>query len=102
MNERKMQTMATEEKHPAGMKHNLILEGRRVLTVSGVSDVSGFDEQSVVLITGMGELAVKGSNLHINKFSTETGELSLDGDIYSLVYSENKQTEGGFFSRLFK
>lgn len=94
--------MATEEKHPVRMKHNLILENRKVLTVSGVSDVSGFDEQSVVLATEMGELSIKGSNLHINKFSLETGELNLDGDIYSLIYSENKQTEGGFFSKLFR
>lgn len=94
--------MATEEKRPVRMKHNLILEDRKVLTVSGVSDVSGFDEQSVILVTEMGELAVKGNNLHINKFSLETGELNLDGDIYSLVYSENKNTQGGFFSKLFR
>ncbi len=102
MNERKMRTMAAEEKNPVKIKHNLILEDRRVLNVSGVSDVSGFDEQNVVLVTGMGELSIKGDNLHINKFSLETGELNLDGNIYSLTYSENKQTEGGFFSRLFK
>lgn len=94
--------MAAEEKSPVKMKHNLILENRKVLTVSGVSDVSGFDEQSVILVTEMGELAVKGNKLHINKFSLETGELNLDGDIYSLTYSENKNTEGGFFSKLFR
>ena len=94
--------MPTEDKHPVRTKHNLILENRKQLTVSGVSDVSGFDEQSVVLVTDMGELTVKGSKLHINKFSLETGELNLDGDIYSLTYTENKQTEGGFFSKLFR
>ena len=94
--------MPTEEKYPVRTKHNLILENRKLLTVSGVSDVSGFDEQSVVLVTDMGELTVKGSNLHINKFSLETGELNLDGDVYSLTYAENKQTEGGFFSKLFR
>jgi len=38
--------MAEEKKAPA-MPHNLILEDRRTLTVSGVSDVDSFDEQTV-------------------------------------------------------
>lgn len=91
-----------EERFAVKAKHNLILENRNSLTVTGVSDVSGFDEQSVVMITELGELTVRGSNLHINKFSLETSELNLDGDIYSLTYAENRQQSGGFFSKLFK
>lgn len=94
--------MTAEEKSFPHKKHSLILEDRKNLSLSGVSDVSGFDEQTVTLETELGELTVKGSNLHINKFSLETGELNLDGNIYSLIYSENKQTEGGFFARLFR
>ena len=88
--------MVSEEKNIIKKKHSIILEDRKQLSLSG------FDEQIVVLETELGELTVKGSSLHINKFSLETGELNLDGNIYSLVYAENKQTEGGFFSRLFK
>ena len=91
-----------EEKFISKPKHNLILENRKSLTVTGVSDVSGFDEQSVVMATELGELTVRGGDLHINKFSLETGELNLDGDIYSLTYAENRQQSGSFFSRIFK
>ena len=91
-----------EEKNIVRKRHSVILEDRKQLSLSGVSDVSGFDEETVVLETEVGQLNVKGSSLHINKFSIETGELNLDGNIYSLVYAENKQTEGGFFSRLFR
>ncbi len=94
--------MPAEEKTNQHKKHSLILENRRALSLSGVSDVSGFNEENVVLVTEMGELSVKGSRLHINKFSVETGELTMDGTIDSLTYSENKQQEGGFFSRLFR
>lgn len=94
--------MPVEEKTNQHKKHSLILENRRTLSLSGVSDVSGFNEENVVLVTEMGELSVKGSRLHINKFSVETGELTMDGTIDSLTYSENKQQEGGFFSRLFR
>ena len=83
-------------------KHGIILEDRKNLTLTGVKDVSGFDEQKVVLTTELGELTIKGSNLRINDFSNETGELSLDGSIDSLVYTEDKRSEGGFFSRLLK
>lgn len=83
-------------------KHSLILEDRKQLTLSGVKDVSGFDDKCVTLITELGELSVKGEGLHIGSFSQESGELSLDGVIDSLVYSETKQTQGGFFARLFR
>ena len=91
-----------EEKNTVRKRHNMILEDRKQLALSGVSDVSGFDEETVILETELGQLTVKGSSLHISKFSLETGELNLDGNIYSLVYAENRQTEGGFFAKLFR
>lgn len=102
MRQRGIFFMAAEEKNIIKKKHSIILEDRKLLSLSGVLDVSGFDEQTVILETELGELTVKGDSLHINKFSLETGELNLDGNIYSLVYAENKRTEGGLFSRLFK
>ena len=83
-------------------KHGLILEDRRNLTLTGVKDVSGFDEQKVTLVTELGELTVKGSELRINDFSNDSGELSLEGNVDSLTYAEARQTQGGFFSRIFK
>ena len=83
-------------------KHGLIMEDRKNLTLTGVKDVSGFDEQKVTLVTEMGELTVRGSELHINDFSNDSGELSLDGCIDTLSYSGSGQSEGGFLKRLFR
>lgn len=94
--------MAAEEKNVVRKKHSIILEDRKQLSLSGISDVSAFDEQNVVLETELGELTIKGSSLHIDRFSIETGELNLDGMIDSLSYAESKQSEGGFFARLFR
>ncbi len=94
--------MQKEEKAVVRKKHGVILEDRKNLTLTGVKDVSGFDEQKIALNTELGELIVKGTGLHINDFSHETGELTLDGEIDSLVYSGQRQPEGGFFSRLFR
>ena len=46
-------------------KHNLIMEDRKTLTLTGISDVDSFDEQTVVLITDIGELIIKGDSLQI-------------------------------------
>lgn len=82
--------------------HNIILEDRRLLTVSGVTDVDSFDEETVVLFTELGELTVHGYNLHMNKLSVETGEVNVEGDIASLSYRDEVPRGGGLFGRIFK
>lgn len=47
-----------EEKRSTGA-HNLILEERGSLTVTGVSDIDSFDEETVVVYTDLGELTVR-------------------------------------------
>ncbi|QNK42464.1 sporulation protein YabP [Caproicibacter fermentans] len=82
--------------------HSLILENRRTLTATGVSNVDSFDEQTVVAYTDLGELVIHGVNLHIDKLNIDSGELTLDGEITSMSYTDNRATTGGFFTRLFK
>ena len=93
----------TEERKGPALPHNIILEDRRLLTVSGVSDVDSFDENVVTVFTDMGELVVRGSDLHINRLSVEVGELLLEGNIVSLTYQDAAQkSAGGFFSKVFR
>ncbi len=94
--------MSTDEITIAKKKHDLIMESRKNLNMNGVSDVKGFDDEKIIITTVLGELTVKGSRLHIGSFSQESGELHIDGEINELHYSENKQNEGGFFSKLFR
>ena len=84
--------------------HNVILEDRRRLTVSGVCDVDSFDEQTVIVFTQMGELTVKGEDLHINRLRLEMGELALEGDITALTYTDRAQKpqQGSFWGRVFR
>jgi len=91
-----------DEKRIQSLPHNLVLEDRRMLTVSGVSDVDSFDEETVVVFTDLGELTIRGSNLHINRLSVEVGELTVEGNISALIYSEDTRKNGGFFSRVFR
>ena len=90
-----------EDKVKQKKPHSMILENRNFLSLSGVLDVGSFDEQSVVIYTDFGELNIKGSTLHINKLSLETGEVSIDGNIVSLIYTENRPA-GGLLTKLFR
>lgn len=83
--------------------HNIIMENRHKLSVSGVCDVESFNEEEIVLHTEMGALIVKGSQLHINKLSVEIGEVTLEGNIDSLQYADIRKNKGaGLLTRLFK
>ncbi len=61
-----------EEKKPAA-PHNIIMEGRRKMTVTGVTEIDSFDEQSL------------------------EGE-RIDG----LSYADNLPVRGGILGRLFR
>ncbi len=91
-----------EEKKVVKTPHNVILEDRSRLMVTGVNDVDSFDEQTVVLVTDQGELTVRGGDLHISRFNVETGELNMEGRILALVYTDSQKQQGGFFGRLFR
>lgn len=91
-----------EEKKIIKSPHNIIMEERKNMTVTGVSDIDSFDEETIVVFTDLGELTIRGYNLHINKIDVDDGELNVEGDIYSLSYSDQTAQKGGFFSKLFR
>ncbi len=96
--------MATQEKqfvHQA--PHNIVMENRKKLSVSGVIEINSFNEQLIEAMTEMGLLLIKGEGLHINKLNKESKEMNVDGKILSLIYQQktNKST-GSVFKSLFK
>jgi sporulation protein YabP len=91
-----------EDKKTGRSQHHIVLEDRRLLSISGVTDIDSFDDETVAVYTDAGELLVRGVDLHINRIDLATGELSLEGDILSLEYTDNQPARGGFWSRLFR
>ncbi len=81
--------------------HSISLEDRKVLNLTGVCEVECSDDKQVVLKTTMGKLRISGSSLLIGSLNTDTGTLSLTGDINTLEYKEIKN-KNGFFSSVFK
>lgn len=81
----------------------LILENRRMLSISGITDIDRFDEREIVLYTKLGELTVTGRELHINSISIEDGNLSVEGDIWGIQYGDkDKQAPVTLLGRLFR
>ena len=84
------------------MPHLVSLSDRRALSVSSVQDVDSFDETAVIIYTELGELTVRGTALHINRLNIETGDLTMEGMIESLTYTDVHSRSGGFFGKLFR
>lgn len=81
---------------------NIIIESRKKLNISGVKDVTSFDDETILLDTKLGKMTVKGDNLHIENFNTETGDLMATGQIHAVVYMSDGKSSGGFISRIFR
>ncbi len=81
--------------------HNIIMQNREKLSVSGVEDVENFDDREIVMYTSRGKLTIQGTDLRIERLSVEEGDLTIEGTIDTLVYSAQTRGHGGFLSRLF-
>ena len=83
---------------------NVILENRNRLNVTGVEDVLSFDEQTIIALTNLGVLTIKGTNLRLNQFSLDTTELSIEGEISLLQYNDRQNNRKGenLFAKIFK
>ena len=94
--------MAYEQGRPGpAVPHQVVLEDREQLTVSGVEEVESFDESSILLSTALGGLEVQGEGLHIEKLSLDGGDLKVEGTIHALIYSDDRgRRRGGLLSRL--
>ena len=84
--------------------HNVILESRRKLSLSGVTDIESFNDEQVMLQTEMGAFEIKGEDLHMNRLNLESGEVIIEGEIISMLYADDTSPgdKKGFFSRLFR
>ena len=82
------------------LPHQVVLEERERLLISGVEEVERFDESAILLSTSQGGLEVQGEGLHIEQLSLDGGDLKVEGVIHALVYEPVDRERGGFLSRL--
>ena len=80
-------------------EHRLVLTDRERLTMNVVSEVVRFDEESVVVHTELGILAVQGRELKLRTLTPEGGQVEVEGLVEALRYQEPR-VSGGWFHRL--
>ncbi len=74
------------------LPHKLQLSERKVLTMTGVTEVVSFDETAVVLQTSLGLLIVQGQQLSLKNLSLDGGQVAVEGSISALAYEEPRQS----------
>ena len=91
-----------EEKRKTG-RHTLHMEEREKVRIGGVLEVLSFDEEGVMMETACGLLILKGSGMHIGKLDLDSGDVTVDGVIDSITYSDGSFTEKhSILGRLFR
>lgn len=85
---------------PIQMPHKLVLNNRKDLTVTGVTEVVSFDDSTAVLRTEQGTLLVHGNALQLKTLSTDGGQVAVEGNVSALIY-EDTGSRGGWKRRLF-
>lgn len=83
--------------------HSIVWHDRKRGSVTGVTDVLSFDENAVVLETEQGRLTVKGKDLHIGRLTLEQGEVEMEGNVDSILYSGSSPAKkGNMIKRMFR
>ena len=98
---RELCLMPKPEERPAARPHDLILESRTTLTVTGVQKVLHCSPESAALETGKGTLHLAGAQLSVVSLDLEAGEAKLTGRFDALEYTRTAAA-GGFWHRLLR
>ena len=79
--------------------HNVIIEAKRHVRITGVIDVESFQEDAATIVTLAGILSIYGAELHLCRLNPDDGQIILDGDIQSLEYEPPASERRGLFGR---
>ena len=83
--------------------HNVIMENREKVVITGIIDIHSFDDELVLTETEMGILTIKGKDLKMNKLNLDNTELIVEGQIGLLQYNDlDSVKKGGMFNKIFK
>lgn len=75
---------------PVPAPHKLTLSDRKTLSMTGVSEIISFEEDGVIVKTGLGTLLIQGRGLKLKTLSPEGGQVEVIGTVTALSYAEPK------------
>ncbi len=68
------------------LKHDVVIKSRKQLEMSGILDVTSFDEHEIVVQTSTSGASIDGEGLKIERFNAQSGELLVNGKINGIYY----------------
>ena len=90
------------QKNEPKKPHAISIEERKILKATGITDVEGFDETKVYAMLEDMAFTIGGKNLKVVSFSSESGDLAVEGEIDSVSYSRAISRKSGIFARIFR
>ena len=85
--------------------HELKLENRNKLSISGISKIDSLNSEEFLIQTNYGLLLVKGDNLVMQQLDIDKGNIWIEGNVTGLEYinePKEKKQKTGFVGKLFK
>lgn len=87
------------------LRHQVQINDRNYVQVSGILHVDSFDDRQIVLDTELGALTIHGQDLQIKQLDLETGSFAVHGLFNGMTYSSASPRERrgqGLLERLFR
>ena len=72
------------------LDHDVVITSRKKIQMTGINDVTSFDEGQVMAQNTDSDISIEGENLKIERFDAENGELIINGTINGLFYYVKK------------
>jgi sporulation protein YabP len=84
--------------------HLININERKTIFLSGIKKLNSFNEKEFFVDTNMGPIIIKGESLELIKLDTFQGNISIKGQINSVIYleEEKKSKADNIMARLFK
>ena len=75
------------------INHDVTLTSRKKLEMTGINDVSSFDEMQIIARSNDADISIEGENLKIERFDSEGGDLIVNGKINGINYYNATNTK---------
>ena len=83
----------------AQREHTLQLTDRKILSLTGISDVISFDETLVTLSCAESIMSIEGEGMRVVRMDVDLGDLAIEGKINAISYVDKRTRKSGLFSK---
>lgn len=83
-------------------RHNVNIKARKRLEMTGIIDVSSFDDLEIIVQTENSSISIEGEELKIESFNSESTDLLVKGKINGIYYFNKATQKKKSIKNLFK